>query len=200
MDTRDLTIRQKILKGFYPLLLLFGKFSQKKLKGNDLTPPLPFHSLKVELNNGSLLSFDHLKGKKVMLVNTASDCGYTNQYSQLQELYERSKGSLEIIGFPANDFKEQEQGNDEEIARFCQVNFGVTFPLAKKSTVVPGPLQHPVYSWLTHKEKNGWNNQGPSWNFSKYLVDEQGKLLYYFDPSVSPLDPVVTHAITGSGT
>ncbi len=82
-------------------------------------------------------------------------------------------GKLEIIGFPANDFQEQEKGTDEEIAQFCKINFGVTFPLAKKSVVVPSADQHPVYRWLTKKEENGWNEQPPSWNFSKYLLDEQ---------------------------
>ncbi|WP_315818648.1 glutathione peroxidase [Paraflavitalea speifideaquila] len=128
-------------------------------------------------------------------MNTASDCGYTNQYEDLQKLYETYKDKLVIIGFPANDFHEQEKGNDEEIAQFCKVNFGVSFPLAKKSVVIKSPEQNPVFGWLTHKALNGWNEQEPSWNFSKYLVNERGVLTHYFDPSVSPTSNVVITAI-----
>ncbi len=93
-----------------------------------------------------------------------------------------------IIGFPANDFKEQEKGNDAEIAQFCKLNFGVTFPLAKKSIVIKEKDQNSVYRWLTDSTQNGWNNRQPSWNFCKYIVDEQGRLTHYFGASVSPLD------------
>jgi glutathione peroxidase len=135
------------------------------------------------------------KGKKLMLVNTASDCGYTNQYEDLQKLYQQFNNQLEIIAFPANDFKEQEKGSDSDIAQFCKVNFGVTFPLAKKSVVVKSNDQNNIFKWLTNKAKNGWNEKAPSWNFSKYLIDEQGTLTHYFDPSVSPLSDVVVEAI-----
>jgi glutathione peroxidase len=155
----------------------------------------PIHTLSVPLNNGKMLPLQELKGKKLLLVNTASDCGYTAQYSELQQLQEQYRDTLQVIGFPANDFKEQEKGSDEAIAQFCQVNFGVTFPLAKKSTVVKGPQQHPVYRWLTQKEQNGWNDKAPSWNFSKYLVDETGVLTHYFDPSVAPLGPEIKAAL-----
>ena len=121
-----------------------------------------------------------------MLVNTASDCGYTNQYDDLQKLHETLHDKLMVIGFPANDFKEQEKGNDEEIAQFCKINFGVTFPLAKKNSVKKGKDQQEVFRWLTDKSRNGWNNKQPSWNFSKYLVDEHGILTNYFDPAISP--------------
>ena len=97
--------------------------------------------------------------------------------------------------FIANDFKEQEKGSDTEIAQFCKLNYGVTFPLVKKSTVIKGPDQHPVFRWLSHKELNGWCNQQPEWNFSKYLVNEEGVLTNYFAASVSPLDPEVMKAI-----
>jgi len=101
-----------------------------------MTPPESFYELETSLNNGTQLKFSELKGKKVLLVNTASNCGYTNQYEALQQLHEQFREKLVVIGFPANDFKEQEKGSDDEIATFCQVNFGVTFPLAKKSTVI----------------------------------------------------------------
>jgi glutathione peroxidase len=121
------------------------------------------------------------------LVNTASDCGYTDQYNELQQLYSRFQNRVEVIGFPANDFRQQEKGTDEQIAEFCRVNYGVTFPLAKKSVVIKSPDQNPVFRWLSDKNLNGWNDKEPSWNFSKYLVDEQGMLTHYFDPAVSPM-------------
>lgn len=193
-----MTPKQKLLRWFYPLLLRF-----KKSKGQNTTlesrskndPPASFYDLSALLNNGTTLAFNALKGKKVMLVNTASNCGYTNQYSELQQLYENDKDKLVIIAFPSNDFKEQEKGSDEEIAAFCQVNFGVSFPLAKKSVVIKSAGQDKVFEWLTSKELNGWNEQQPSWNFAKYLVNENGLLTHYFDPAVSPLSAEVADAI-----
>ena len=158
-------------------------------------PVHPIYDLQVQLNNGSTVSLQQYKGKKLLLVNTASDCGYTNQYEDLQKLYGQFNNQLEIIGFPANDFKEQEKGSDEQIARFCKINFGVTFPLAKKSVVIKAAGQNNVFKWLSGKDQNGWNDQQPSWNFSKYLINEQGVLTYYFAPSVSPLSQEVVQAI-----
>jgi len=102
---------------------------------------------------------------------------------------------LVIIGFPANDFKEQEKGDDEEIAAFCKINYGVTFPLAKKSSVISGPSQNIIFHWLSHAKENGWLNRQPTWNFSKYLVNEEGVLTHYFDPGVSPLSDDVLKAV-----
>jgi glutathione peroxidase len=193
-----MTLRQNILKLIYPLLMkLGGRNGRAQYAENDSNtpPPYSFYGLQVQLNNGGNFHFDFLKGKKVLLVNTASDCGYTSQYAELQKLYDQHKDNLTIIGFPANDFKEQEKGSDEEIAQFCQKNFDLTFPLARKSTVVKSVHQHPVYQWLTHKIQNGWNEQAPVWNFSKYLVNENGILTHYFGPSVSPLSKEVISAI-----
>ena len=195
--TKEMTYRQKVLKAMYPFLMWFTKLTGKNT--NDLTgdkqPPVSFYTLKATLNNGAALDFASLKGKKVMLVNTASDCGYTNQYADLQKLADEYKDKLIIIGFPANDFKKQEKGTDEEIAQFCKVNYGVTFPLMQKSVVIKSPEQNPVYRWLTDSTENGWNKKAPTWNFSKYLVDENGKLIHYFDPSVSPLSGDIINAI-----
>lgn len=193
-----MTPRQKILKWFYPLFVKF-----KKVKGenktiemlNNVNPQTSFYNLSATLNNGSQLDFNALKGKKVLIVNTASNCGYTNQYSELQELYQKFQEKLVVIGFPSNDFKEQERGSDEEIAKFCQVNFGVSFLLAKKSSVIKSSDQNKVFEWLTHKQGNGWNDGQPSWNFAKYLVNESGLLTHYFDPAVSPLSSEVIRAI-----
>jgi glutathione peroxidase len=193
-----MTIRQRILKMVYPLLTTMGKATGKEKIVNNrqvIAPQTPFYTIPLQLNNGKALSLETLKGKKILLVNTASNCGYTAQYTELQKLYLNAKEDLEIIGFPANDFKEQEQGSDEEIAQFCTVNFGVTFPLAKKSSVVKSAAQHPIFSWLSDKTKNGWNDQQPEWNFSKYLLNEEGILTHYFPPSVSPLSTEVITAI-----
>lgn len=175
------------------------KGEAKKLEmANNAKPQTPFWSLSIPLNNDSQLDFRQLKDKKVLIVNTASNCGYTNQYSELQELYQKFQEKLVVIGFPSNDFKEQEKGSDEEIASFCQINFGVSFPLAKKSVVIKSGEQNKVFEWLTHKDLNGWNNQPPSWNFTKYLVNENGFLTHYFDPAVSPLSTDMLKAIEDS--
>ena len=194
-----MNLRQKILKAFYPALLAWSKLTGRKnttlsnTKNNH--PMQSFYNLVVQLNNGKELKMDSARGKKVMIVNTASNCGYTAQYDELQHLHEQFRDRLLIIGFPANDFGEQEKGNNEEIAEFCRVNFGVTFPLAKKSTVIKSDEQNDIFNWLTHKERNGWNTQPPIWNFSKYLVDENGTLTHYFDPAVSPTSEEVVKAI-----
>ncbi|HEV8285410.1 MAG TPA: glutathione peroxidase [Chitinophagaceae bacterium] len=194
-----MTLRQTILKIIYPLWMLYNKLSGRRskiLKNERNNAPLQsFYNLSAQLNNGIQLRFDSLKGKKVLLVNTASDCGYTNQYGDLQKLYEKYNDKLIVIGFPANDFKKQEKGSDEEIAQFCQENFGITFPIATKASVIKENQQQKVFQWLTDKTKNGWNNKQPSWNFSKYLVDQHGILTRYFDPSVSPLSDEVKNAI-----
>ncbi len=197
-NTPNMTIRQKILKSIYPFLMWATKSADKNAKvltNTTAMPEDPFYSLKDTLNNGKPIDFESLKGKKVLLVNTASDCGYTNQYADLQALHEKFKDQLVVIGFPANDFKEQEKANDDSIAEFCKVNFGVTFPLIKKSVVVKAENQNPVFKWLTDPKRNGWNGQAPSWNFSKYLINEKGQLTDYFDPSISPMGDEVLAAI-----
>jgi glutathione peroxidase len=190
-----MTFRQKILKLVYPVFMRISGRRNIFVNKERKAPVVPFHSLSVLLNNGRVLTFEELKGRKVLLVNTASDCGYTRQYTELQQLQEIYKEKLAIIGFPANDFKQQEKGSDAEIAQFCQANYHIDFPLAKKSSVVKGAQQNDVYQWLTHSTQNGWNDQEPSWNFSKYLVNEEGTLTHYYDPSVSPLSEEVIRAI-----
>ncbi len=189
-NSKNMTGRQKILKAVYPLLLWATNLKNKNTKmlvnDKNLKPLQSLYDLKVSLNNGDSLPLSSLKGKKILFVNTASDCGYTPQYNDLEALYEANKDKLVVIGFPANDFGEQEKGDDEKIAHFCKVNFGVTFPLAKKSTVIKSPEQNIIFKWLTDAQLNGWSNQQPKWNFTKYLVNENGTLLGYFDSSVSP--------------
>ncbi|WP_205508422.1 glutathione peroxidase [Longitalea arenae] len=195
-----MTGKQRILKVVYPLWIAFTKLIGKNMKiitnSKNVAPVESIYDLSVSLNNGSSLPLQTYKGKKLLLVNTASDCGYTNQYEDLQKLYQRFNDQLVVIAFPANDFKEQEKGSDAEIAQFCKVNFGVSFPLAKKTVVVKSKEQNEIFKWLSSKSKNGWNEQPPSWNFSKYLINEQGMLTHYFDPSISPLSEEVIEAVS----
>ncbi len=196
-NSKNMTYRQKVLKAVYPVFMWFTKLTgknTKKLSGSK-TPPVSFYSLKGMLNNGDTLDFASLKGKKIILVNTASDCGYTNQYDDLQKLSVQYKDKLVVIGFPANDFKEQEKGTDTEIGKFCKANYGVTFPLMQKSTVIKSLKQNPIYQWLTDSAKNGWNNKPPAWNFTKYMVNEEGVLTNYFGASISPMNSDVLKAI-----
>ncbi len=197
-NSKNMTIRQKILKAVYPAWMWYAKMRGKnvtELINQQKQPPVSFYSLKAILNNGADLDFATLEGKKVLLVNTASDCGYTNQYDDLQKLYDENKDHLTVIGFPANDFKQQEKGTDEDIAQFCKLNYGVTFPLMKKTVVIKNDLQNDVFKWLTDSTRNGWNNKPPSWNFTKYLVNEQGILTNYFGSSISPQSKDVVDAV-----
>lgn len=193
-----MTLRQKTLAWLYPVLM---KWRQLVTKPGFLAPDkpvMPAHNifnLQVELIDGTHVRLETFKGKKLLVVNTASDCGYTAQYGQLQELYTRFREQVVVIAFPSNDFREQEKGTNDEIISFCQANFGVTFPVVKKSQVKRGSGQHPVFDWLTHSEMNGWCNQQPRWNFCKYLINEQGQLVYFADTSVSPLDPQMLKCI-----
>jgi len=198
-NSKNMTGRQKILKAVYPFLLwatnLKNKNNKMLVNEKNIQPLQSLYGLKVPLNNGDSLSLSSLKGKKILFVNTASDCGYTPQYNDLEALYEANKDRLVVIGFPANDFGEQEKDDDDKIAHFCKVNFGVTFPLAKKSTVIKSPGQNDIFKWLSDAKLNGWNDQQPKWNFSKYLVNENGVLLGYFDSSVSPDSEEVRKAL-----
>jgi glutathione peroxidase len=194
-----MTIKQKLLKAIYPAFTAFSRLfgRNNKIINNQKTvrPLQSFYKLSVTLNDGSRLSMKTLRGKKIMLVNTASNCGYTGQYAELQKLFKQHQEKLIIIAFPANDFKEQEQNTDEAIESFCVNNFGISFPIAAKTVVVRSPKQNPVYQWLTDSSKNGWNKQQPSWNFAKYLVNEEGVLTSYFDPAISPLSSPVLKEI-----
>jgi glutathione peroxidase len=198
-NSMEMTARQKILKAFYPVLSginkLFGANSTV-LNNDGKQPPLTsLYDIEITMIDGSKKRMSDFRGRKLLIVNTASDCGYTGQFDMLQQLYEQQKGELEIIGFPANDFKEQEKGGDEEIAAFCRKNYGVTFPLATKGVVVKGDGQQAVYRWLTDKAANGWNSKAPAWNFSKYLISENGMLLNYFGPAVEPSNEAFLQAL-----
>ena len=141
---------------------------------------------KVKLLNNEEIDLNDYRGKKILIVNVASNCGYTNQYNDLQELYETHGDVVEILGFPCNDFGSQEPGSSSEIENFCRVNYGVTFAIAQKINI-KGKNMHPIYKWLTDKSKNGWNTSKPVWNFSKYLIDENGNLKKFYRSGVNPM-------------
>lgn len=155
------------------------------------------YDFKVTAIDGSEYDMSQLKGKKVLIVNTASKCGLTPQYEELQKLYESYGGDdFTIIGFPANNFMGQEPGTDEEIQEFCQINYGVTFPMMSKISV-KGKNIHPLYEWLTAEELNGKMDSKVKWNFQKYMIDEEGNLVDYADPKVKPMDEKIVDWIKG---
>lgn len=152
------------------------------------------HTFEVPGLTGDTIRFADFKGKKILIVNTASKCGYTPQYAELEKLYNQYKNKLIIVGFPANNFKEQEPGTNQEIAEFCTKNYGVTFPMAAKISV-KGNDMAPIYKWLTQKDENGVMDAEIKWNFNKFLLDENGILIMKYDSDVKPLDPVIIKRI-----
>ncbi len=156
------------------------------------------HSFTTKTIEGDVFEMSSLKGHKVLIINTASKCGFTSQYEQLQQLYETYKDqNFTIIGFPANNFLNQEPGTNEEILEFCQVNYGVTFPLMTKISVRGADID-PIFEWLTTKDKNGVSDRSVSWNFQKFLIDENGFLVDVFSPRTSPLDDEIVNWVKGT--
>lgn len=153
-----------------------------------------FYDFKLKDIDGKEIDFEQYKGKKLLIVNVASKCGYTPQYASLQELNEKFGDKVQILGFPANNFGGQEPGSNEEIKSFCSENYGVTFPIFEKISV-KGFDKHPLYRWLSDSKLNGWNSQEPTWNFCKYLIDEKGELIKFYPSSVTPLDEEILSAI-----
>lgn len=149
------------------------------------------YDFKVEGLNGDSINFAAFKGKKILIVNTASKCGFTPQYEGLEQLYEKYKDKLVIVGFPANNFFSQEPGSNEAIAEFCKKNYGVSFPMAAKISV-KGKNTAPIYRWLCNKEENGIMDAKITWNFNKFLLDENGKLLEHFTSKVKPMSEEIT--------
>ena len=153
------------------------------------------YQFKVKDLSGNDFDFATLKGKNILIVNTASECGLTPQYKDLESIYEKyNDKNFVIIGFPANDFGSQEPGSNEEIATFCQKNFGVTFPMMAKISV-KGNDMAPVYEFLTQKSKNGLQDSDVEWNFQKYLINENGELEKVLSPRVLPTDPEIINWI-----
>ena len=184
----------------YAVLSFFGcKQVKSKPENINMSDKSTFYQFldanpnaKVKSIDGTEYDYAQLKGKKVLIVNTASECGYTPQYEDLEKLHQAYKDKLIILGFPANNFGGQEPGTNEEIKEFCTTKFNVSFPMFEKISVL-GDDMAPFYKWLTSKDLNGWNDQQPKWNFNKYLLDEEGNLVKYYSSAVKPMsDEIVS--------
>ena len=181
------TKMKKLLKTFILFTFIGNLIMTQSVDSDNSIYDIPLHT-----SNGEPFSLSDLKGKKILIVNVASKCGYTSQYKDLQILYETHSDKIEIIAFPCNDFGGQEPGSNAQISEFCSVNYGVKFPIMNKVSIKKGKV-HPIYEWLTDPNLNGWNSTSPSWNFGKYLLDEKGDLLKYYSSSVSPTsDKIIT--------
>ena len=192
-----MTRKQKLLQRLYPISMWLKKSKKSVLTNTKGTRA--FVSLihyREKLNTGETLWWKDYEGKKyILFVNTASDCGYTAQYKELQQLADTFKDELLVVAFPSNDFGEQEKGTDKEIAQFCTINYGVTFPIVQKSIVKNTVGQNETFCWLSVEEYNGWLNGSPTWNFCKYLINKEGELTHFFDTSVSPMSKQITSLI-----
>lgn len=182
------------------LIILLSGCTPKANNINQQTPKMEpttinnqqsIYDFKVEGLEGGTIDFATFKGKKILIVNTASECGYTPQYKELQSLYEQYKEKLVIVGFPANNFGGQEPGSAAQIKAFCEKNYGVTFPMAAKVSV-KGSDMAPLYKWLTSKEANGVLEAEIGWNFNKFLIDEKGHMVAYFPSKIKPMGEEIT--------
>jgi glutathione peroxidase len=190
------------MKLFLPFLMILGGcFGTNEIKSkpiennkNNMSNNKSFYDFKMKSINGDVIDFSIYKGKKVLIVNTASECGYTKQYKDLEQLNKLHGDKVVIIGFPSNNFGGQEPGSNEEIASFCQKNYGVSFQMYEKVDVT-GRNACDLYKWLSDKSLNGWNDQAPKWNFNKYLIDENGQLVKYFASNVNPMSEEIISSL-----
>ena len=166
-----------------------------RINEESFIPLESFYNLKAKTIDGEIISMSQFRGKKILIVNVASECGYTPQYESLQKLYDTNKDNLYILAFPSNDFLNQEPGSSSEIKKFCKVNFGIKFDIFEKISVT-GQNIHPIYKWLSNKNLNGWNGQNPTWNFNKYLIDEKGNLIGYWASAIDPLSNAILDKVT----
>ena len=179
------------------MLLAFGAFVQscsqqkKEVSKDKNTVMKSIYDYKVESGDGNEINFADFKGKKILIVNTASECGFTPQYEDLEKLYKTYKDKLVIVGFPANNFGGQEPGINEEIGAFCKKNYGVTFPMAAKVSV-KGKDIAPIFKFLTDKKLNGVKNTTILWNFTKFLLNEKGELMDTFISTTKPTSDSIT--------
>lgn len=185
MRNKSLIVGAITIMGIFALLS--GKIFSSSKKQNV---PGSLYELTINSLEGTPVDLERYRGKNLLIVNTASKCGYTPQYADLQKLHENYGGQVVVLGFPANNFLWQEPGSNQEIATFCEKNYGVTFPMFEKISV-KGNDQHPLYQWLEVK-----SGEKPSWNFCKYLVSKKGEVVGFYGPKVSPLDEVILKQIS----
>lgn len=192
----------KNLSLFVTILILFSCQNQAQNNKKTMETQTPIltetiYQFKVTDLYGKEFDFATLKGKKILIVNTASECGLTPQYKDLEAIYEKYKNlNFVIVGFPANNFGAQEPGSNEQIAKFCEMNYGVTFPMMSKVSVKGKDIDK-VYQFLTQKSKNGLQDSEVEWNFQKYLINEQGQLVKVLSPRVLPTDAAIVGWING---
>ena len=193
--------RKKIIMLTFASTIITGVFSMAFSK-NVIEPKSvtsgssSFYDLSVNDINGEKINLEKFKGKKVMIVNVASRCGYTSQYEDLQALYEKNKDRLEIIAVPCNDYGSQESGSNLEIKNFCETNYGVSFTIGSKQKIKSSPMSD-LYQWLSDPKRNGWNSNLPSWNFCKYVINEDGQLTHFLRSGVNPTGKEMTEVIVG---
>jgi len=192
--------KNKLQNYILPLIIIIMVSFLYSFFGMNVKPNIKDYSKSIydysaQSIEGDSISMSQYKGKKILIVNVASKCGFTYQYKDLQMLYEQYKDKLVILGFPSNDFLFQEPAKNNEIKQFCETKYGVSFPMFKKTIVKKKKGQHSIYSWLSHKELNGLNDSAPSWNFYKFLIDENGNFVKSFGAKVKPLDKELTQYI-----
>jgi len=173
------------------LMVSFMGYCQVSKTKNNMEKKLSIYDIAIKNINGEEIDLKKFKGKKILFVNTASECGFTKQYADLQKLHSEYGDKLVVIGIPCNQFGGQEPGNASQIQSFCEVNYGVTFLLTEKVDV-KGDNQHPLYKWLTKKEMNGVKSSSVKWNFQKYLIDENGNFVDYYYSITKPMSGKIT--------
>ena len=172
------------------LSLISGNFETKNIKES----PMSIYDISINSIDGNKLNLEDFKGKYILFVNGASNCGFTRQYKDLQQLFDENSDKLVVVGVPCNQFGAQEPGSEKEISIFCSEKYDVTFPMTEKISV-RGTNQHPLYKWLTSKQQNGIKNSSVKWNFQKYLVDKDGNLIDYWYSLTSPMSSKITNYI-----
>lgn len=192
---RDSLLKKSILFSFSAItscvLFLVFFFNSALSASPDAQSTSSIYDIKLESISGSDFNLESYRGKKILIVNVASNCGFTSQYKALQELYNQYGHKIEILAIPCNDFGGQEPGSSKDIIEFCDLNYSTTFPFSVKSNIKSSP-QHPLYRWLSDPSLNGWNKKLPSWNFCKYLISEEGELTHFFRSNVSPTSKKIT--------
>lgn len=183
------------LMSFRLIKMLFSDKEMVSVKPVNVMVNGSFYDFSLKsLDGKETIDFAKYKGKKVVVVNTASECGYTPQYADWQAFHKEHGDKIVVLGVPANNFGGQEPGSNKEIATFCQKNYGVTFQMLEKVSVV-GSDQHPLFKWLSKKDLNGWNDKEPTWNFCKYVINEKGEVSHFFASGVKPNSPEFKKAV-----